>query len=333
MTAWQVIELAKKPAGYADHKPPYDFKHGWVPVSGAAQSAVTKERELPPLLKQKPAWQSQEAYDAQVANYFEKFPEGWKPDPAPDLEPPAPKEKPATKKPAARSTKTKGSSGGPTPKQQESLDSEPAKSIALRSELKDEYRSATSSRGVSNEESMAIEEWQNGTDPSTGEETYVELNDFLRHGKLPVADFDDDEEYDPDDDFDDDDAFSGGGNFIDRDFLENMDRKLRSALSKTKTTRAMTLFRGLRDGRPPLAVGDTITDKGYSSLTYDPSIARGFTEAGGPESKILVIQAPKGSPLLQVPDDFELELLAGPETPFRITKIEGIYVHVELMIK
>jgi hypothetical protein len=309
MTAWRVIELAKKPAGYADHKPPYDFKHGWVPVSGAAQSAVTKERELPPLLKQKPAWQSQEAYDAQVANYFDKFPEGWKPDPASDPEPPVPK--PKAKKPAARRTPKRK---GPVDAKESAMQlrartgSTSAQRKDASLELVPEWESATVEKDLSPDEAWAKEEWFGGED-DYGNETYVALNDYKRNGING--------------------QFAQGW---DQDHLDEIDQHLTSALPKSKTTRDMVLYRGLRDGRPPLSVGDTIQDPGWQSLTYSYDVSRGFARLDGNASKakILIISVPKGSNLLNIKDPIELELLAGPNTPMKVTKIDGEHVYVEM---
>lgn len=309
MTAWRVIELAK-PAGYADHKPPYDFKHGWVPISGSAKKAVTKERKLPPALREKPGWMGQDEYDAKVANYFDKFPEGWK-EPEPVVVPDPPK-KPRAKKPAVKRVPKRT---GPVNAKESDLQLK-AREAATKDEqsaasnaLIGEWESATAEKDLTPDEAWAKEEWFGGED-DYGNETYVALNDFKRNGPNGQH-----------------------AKGWDLEHLEEIDQHLTSALPKSKTTRDLVVYRGLRDGRPPLSVGDKIQDPGWQSLTYDYNVSRNFArlnEGDSSKSKILIISVPKGSNLLNIKDPIEQELLAGPNTPMTVTKIDGQHVYVEM---
>jgi hypothetical protein len=329
------VQLAR-PAGFADHKPPYDFKHGWVPVSGAAAAKVKAdkpaERQLPPALRTKPAWKSQEDHDAAVDAYFKAYPEGWKdPHAAPDkaetpLDDPEPPKKVSRSSGAKRAGRT-AMPAATSKRQREALKDEDYDQDRLTAE----WESSIKQGDLDSDEQEAIHQWQNGytevpigDDPDEVSETglYLVLNDMLRDGG----------------------KYDLGA--LDEDDLENLDlmnNHLRSALDKSEVTKDTTVFRGVSQ-LPDVKVGDTFQDPGWQAATYNPNTAKGFLGGGevgaGPTktSKTLVISLPKGSKALRVREreshervfGIKHEIVIGPDTPMVVTGIKGDQIFLEV---
>jgi hypothetical protein len=112
------------------------------------------------------------------------------------------------------------------------------------------------------------------------------------------------------------------------DELAQMDEDLQTALFKSKTTERMTVFRGVRDGQPPLKVGDTLIDKAWVSTSVSPELA--FQFGRGADGRIMVIDLPKGTHALRPNDPDELEVVVGPDTPMKVSRIEGNLLYMEL---
>lgn len=350
MTTWRVIELAK--AGYADHKPPYDFKHGWVPVSGAAKKAVPDtssgggkkvskpedvtdeiKAKLPPMLKQK-TWKHNTDQDwlNAVNDYMDRHPEGFgatsKPEP-----PEVPKKAP--QKPAVRKRKTAAKPATmPESTSQTQRDELNNPGPDRTDEFTKEWSSAASlSQPLDQDESEAVHQWQNGyteaffdedsededASPETG--LYQVLNDMKRGtGQYDLGMLDED----------------------DLNNLELMDQRIGSALAKSKLNRDVTLFRGVADMQD-VEVGDVLTDEGYQATTLNPSTASSFLGGGqlgagpGARSKVLVITARKGSHALPVREreahervfGIKHEMVLGPGS-LKVTGKSGSYVFVEV---
>lgn len=327
---WSVIELAgKKPAGYADHKPPYDFKHGWVPITGSAKVEVAKkERQLPPNLRTKPAWMSQEEHDAKVKRYFEAFPEGWQdPAAAPDVPESPTKTAPSRRKTPARvSPVVSGDMTGLSGTQSRALVTPDS---VDPDEFTPEWSSATRvSRKLTPDELEATHQWQNGYTEAFAESgqpevgLYEVINDMQRDGgKFDLGDLDEE----------------------DLDNLEQIRTSMASALAKSKTTRDVTVFRGVSN-LGNLEVGDTVTDPGWQATSYRPDIVADFMSGAQigakktKKSRMLVITVPKGKNALAVRERPEIErvfgikheIVLGPDTPMRVTKIDGDRVHLEV---
>lgn len=342
LSVWKPIELAGP--GYADHKPPYDFKHGWIPVSGAAKKATPDKDEpsedlYPPNLRTKPAWQKQEDWDTQRKRYLEAFPGGWpevqrqrEADEAAlrDSEPPKVVKKAATRAPRSSPAKGAGTAALPdsTSRAQRDAVGNPDHDPSA---LTKEWESAIKQPKLNEAEAEAVHQWQNGftevpmgddEDEATETGLYLVLNDMLR----------------------------GGGQYdlgaLDEEDLENLDLmndRLRSALDKSRTTRDITVFRGVSSfGR--VKVGDVVTDAGWQATSYDPNIASAFL--GGGEvgakakrgSKTLVIRMPRGSKALRVREreqqekvfGLKYEVVIGPDTPMKVTGVKGNQIFLEV---
>lgn len=350
MTTWRVIELAKKPAGYADHKPPYDFKHGWVPVTGAAKTEVAKSKKLaspsditdeikaklPPMLRQK-TWQHKDEQDwlDRVNRYREEHPEGFgaapkAPDtPLADTTPPVPAKRAPRK--ATGGTKGKTSLPASVSETQRLALTDPEYDS---SRLTPEWESAVRQGKLDADESEAIHQWQNGfTEVPMGDDEdevsetglYLVLNDMLRNGgQYDLGALDDE----------------------DLENLDLMNERLRSALDKSEVTRDTTVFRGVSSWGDA-KVGDVVTDSGWQAASYDPSIAEGFLGGAtlgakaGKGSKMLVITLPKGSKALRVREraaqekvfGIKHEVAIGPDTPLRLTGIKGNQVFLEVQLE
>lgn len=323
-------------AGYADHKPPYDFKHGWVPITGKAATAVAKkERQLPPNLRTKPAWKSDEEHNAAVERYFKSFPEGWKdPSAAPDG-PLADTTPPAVAQPAKKAARpSRGKSGGKTGSPDTATEAQRAAAADPDYDsdgLTGEWEKTFKQGKLSDDESEAVHQWQNGftevqmgDDENEAAETglYLVLNDMLREGG----------QYDL--------------GALDEDDLQNLDLmndQLRSALDKSEVTRDTTVYRGVSQFGD-VEVGDVVTDRGWQATSYNPQIAEAFLGGGSlgaeatKDSRTLVIRMPKGSKALRVRERAEHErvfgikheVVIGPDTPMRVTGKTDTHVYMEV---
>lgn len=83
------------------------------------------------------------------------------------------------------------------------------------------------------------------------------------------------------------------------------------AMSQTRTTRDVVVFRGVKEGGlPPLRVGDELVDRGFISTSMDPGEAEGFSY--NKLGTVLQVVVPKGTPALRGnPDEHELILRPG----------------------
>lgn len=86
---------------------------------------------------------------------------------------------------------------------------------------------------------------------------------------------------------------------------------LHAAMSQTRTSRDMVVFRGIRAGAiPPLQIGDEITDDAFISTSVDPGEAQDFSYTS--DGTVLEVSVPKGTPALRgEPDEHELILKPG----------------------
>lgn len=319
MTTWRVIELAK--AGYADYKPPYDFKHGWIPVSGAAKKAVPdaassggKKRvskpedvtdeikaKLPPMLKQK-TWQHNTEQDwlNAVNDYMGKHPEGFG----------------APSKPRQK-VKVEAGADGLTESQRHALElagqgKDPVDApSSVGSTLMREWTDSVKVKGeLTEDEDDAVARYQWGEpEYGFGSSIYEELNDYKRNG-------------------------SKGRSDDSLDELDSVHEGMLTAVSKSRTATPVTVFRGLRDGQPPVKVGDTLTDRAWVSTTFDPFIAHTFAKLGeggldNLNNKVQVISLPKGHPALRALSGEEMELTLPPDTPLRVVREDGRYQYLE----
>lgn len=244
-------------SGYADHKPPYDFKHGWIPVSSEAQKA-----------------------------HKDKAPAG-------------------TPEPTGAASHLSAISANQTKalKFREEGVSGNERFQFAESKLLPERATSVKTKPLDTDEESAISDYQWGKSEISYLDTFHLLNGKLR-GSEHV-------QIHPDEAGD----------------LDLVHRHLLSALSKSKTTRAITVFRGLKDGKPPLKVGDTVTDEAWVSTSYDPDMAQGFAQSSG---KVMVIELPKGTNAILTESDEELEILLGPGVPMRVVREDGRYLHMEL---
>jgi hypothetical protein len=349
MAQWQVIELSH-PAGYADRKPPYDFKHGWVPITGEAKAAVVPKVENPEDLSKLTPQQLEKI--PKIQRYGPSKAQGtslerWreivntslaKPDESPTA-PKTPEPPPVPTKAAPRRRKTPVR---PSPVHEDKpMGLSGTQSRALASpghedteELTKEWSSATAlGDPLDDDESEAVHQWQNGYtealfDENAGEDApaetglYLLLNDMLAgSGKYDLGALDED----------------------DLANLDLMNERLHSALAKSKTSRDVTLFRGISD-MPDVQTGDVITDARWQATSYNPSTASAFLGGGtlgakaGPRSKMLVISVPKGKNALAVRErashekvfGTKHEVVLGPNTPMKVTGQDGQHIYLEV---
>lgn len=338
---WRAIELAK-PAGYADHKPPYDFKHGWVPITGTAKVATTPKIEnpedldklTPEQLEKIPRLQRHGPSKAQGTS-LERWREIVNTSLAKSDEPSTAPEAPAlptktapsrSKTPALAPPVAAGDTTGLSGTQSRSL-ADP--DSVEPDEFTAEWSSATrSSQKLTPEELEATHQWQNGYTEAFAESgtpevgLYEVINDMQRNGgRFDLGELDDED-------------------------LENLDRmreSMASALAKSKTTRDVTVFRGVSN-LGNVQVGDTVTDPGWQATSYRPDIAQGFMSGAQlgakktKKSRMLVITVPKGKNALAVRERKDIEkvfgikheIVLGPDTPMRITKIDGDRIYLEV---
>jgi hypothetical protein len=84
------------------------------------------------------------------------------------------------------------------------------------------------------------------------------------------------------------------------------------------------VYRGLKDTRLELNVGDVFHDKGFVSTSASEQIAYNATDRSG-KGTLFRIVAPKGSQMLSVPSvgggRYEEEMILAPGTQFRVSKV------------
>lgn len=343
MTEWQVIELV------GDRKPPYDWKHGWIPVSAKAKAIAKarKEAGLAPgpdmpsaqsvakaksatAVKDKPSSGGKLTVDqaladparlppalrnpnlhkrhpgghrGAIADYLEKNPDGF-----------ATPSKPATKdpgykaKPVAAKTEDADSLRHMSPHQttlwEEVGGKDPgAGGVDAAIGAKKEWEGLDDAGELTPEQEEALEHWQFGEDEDSGLQFYQLLNQMKRSGKdLSHLDTDID--------------------------LGELDQAMESRLAHSKAARDVTLFRGIHHA-DDLQVGDSLLDPGWAATSYNPGVADSFSKSAN--GKMLVIHAPKGTPLIRLGDDMEeYEVLFGPNTPMRVTRVDGNRIHVRI---
>jgi hypothetical protein len=125
---------------------------------------------------------------------------------------------------------------------------------------------------------------------------------------------------------------------------EQADR-LSAAIQRHKLKKPTTVFRGfVANKNSMLLPGDVISDDGFSSTSYDPAVARYFSEFAGNHDKlksvVLEIDLPAGTSALVVNTngldlDYEQsELILDSGQPFRILEVsdDGEYVRAEAIV-
>lgn len=109
-------------------------------------------------------------------------------------------------------------------------------------------------------------------------------------------------------------------------------RALDTALARAKTSRAITVHRGVKAGTPwdNIKVGETIREPGFLSTSINPQTAQNFQ--GG---AIIEVRLPKGysggAYVNRIPDvkHPEYEFLIRPGSPFRVVERTGSRIVVE----
>lgn len=304
---WRVIELV------GDHKPPYDWKHGWIPVSPQAKkiAAARKAAGLPPggtMPKAKAAPKADAGLsdddllntgEADTAKLSDADFGRWL-----DLQ---------------RANPTKKSKKKAAPKKAKAA----AKKTPAQVPTDADWSGSVETDGLSAEETQALNTWQIGhfiDDERTDTEGnaaavgyYSVINAMARGADLPSQ---------PDDD--------------DLEAMDDMVAGMESALAKSRLTKRTVLYRGVTD-LPDVAVGDTIEDSGWPATSLDAQMARDFANPelnpyGNPgESKVMVITAPAGHPALLIDTSVQREIVLGPGVPMRVTRIDGDEVHLEVV--
>jgi hypothetical protein len=334
MADWRIIE--DNAVELVNGHPPYQWKHGWIPITPDAHAIKAKKKSgsAGVAVKDKPSKVNLEAKKAadlvdegeftpdqlQSLPNSLKFrlpqedPHEWRTKIRKHLE--ANPVKAAPDKPKASSVST----GGPDSLQHMS-DSQRVlwdeangrgsdDTVTAAQRVTSEWEDLDSAPEPTPEELEAMEYWQFGQDEDTGEMFYRLLNRMKREGDGDLSA--------PDTDVD----------------LGELDQALQSRLSKSKTKRSLTLFRGIQHvpERGQFQVGDTITDPGWAATSYNPVTANSFRQAAF--GKMLVIHAPKGTPVVRLSDEMqEWEVLLGPDTPMRVTRIDGDEIHVRVEAK
>jgi len=349
---WHVVELA-------NGHPPYQWRHGWVPLTPDAEAIKAKQKSgsAKDGAAAKPATpriEEPEDLEKLTPEQLAKVPRGYRHGPLkaaghtkeqwrdlvntalakPD-EPAAPSAPPVAAPPVkvVRKPRAKAAPGpGISPVQQKALDNP---DTFDQDELTPEWASATNKPRLTKDEAEAAHLWQNGYTTAMSEDEddegvaagdvglYKILNAQLRGtGEYDGLDLDEEE----------------------WDQVEQIRTGLESALAKSRTTRDVTVFRGVSN-LGDVTAGDTIKDEGWQSTSMNPDLAASFMSGDivGAKRKstarLLVISVPKGTNALAVREKPENEkyfgikheIVLGPNTPLRVTKIEGDRVYAEVV--
>jgi hypothetical protein len=339
---WSVVELAGKPAGYADHKPPYDFKHGWKPISGAAAKAVAPKVEEPEDLEKLTPEQLNKIprmHRLGPSKAMGHSKEQWRGIVNEALAKPDEPATPHVPEPVApvkvmRKSRTKVEAPGPgiSPTQQKALDNP---DTFDQDELTPEWASATTKPRLTKRETEATHLWQNGYTTALSEEEDSEGVAAGDVGLYKILNA----------------QLRGSGEYDGLDLpeeewaqVEQMRTGMESALAKSRTTRDVTVFRGVSN-LGNVAAGDTIRDAGWQATSMNPGLAASFMSGDivgakrKSSARMLVISVPKGTNALAVREKPENEkyfgikheIVLGPDTPLRVTKIEGDRVYAEVV--
>jgi broad specificity phosphatase PhoE/2'-5' RNA ligase len=96
-------------------------------------------------------------------------------------------------------------------------------------------------------------------------------------------------------------------------------------LTHTELPRDITTFRCMEGSRSSsLEVGSVLTDKGFVSSSVGAKQAGNFIPIEKGEGTLVHISAPKGSPALVIPNDYEGEVLFPPGSSFHVTAIHSV---------
>lgn len=112
--------------------------------------------------------------------------------------------------------------------------------------------------------------------------------------------------------------------------------KLDEAISRATLTQDVTTYRGVGGdfGRQlqNAKIGDSFVDKGYVSTAAQKEYAQRFVDKAPSNGTMLHVRIPAGRSAAPVPSNYaeESEMLIGRGSSFRITKIDGNNVHVEM---
>lgn len=291
------------------------------PKGTSYEAAIKSDSLLPPALRNPNLHGGEENHRKAVAAYLEKNPGGWKAAQATqsahvaETKAARPSKKPAKAKPKtapkSASTADANSLRHMTPHQavlwEEANGNDPgARGVDAALGIRGEWEKADSAPKPDEELNEAMEVWQFGADEGSGMEFYQLLNQARRSGKP--------------------DALDRMTEELDLDTsLAGLDEVMQRRLAESRASRDLTLFRGIQHGGE-FGVGDVLTDPGWAATSYNPTVANMFNQAAN--GKTLVVHAPKGTPILRVPDPMEHEILFGPDTPMRVTRVNGNEIHV-----
>lgn len=328
---WQVVELAQR--GKVQH-----WRHGWIPITPEAKAIVAeRQKKAAARLKAKQVRGGSPAAAPKKGKYDHVK---WVDDLSPedrqrlpnDLKFPLPHMRDSGPRQWAPQAiqELKRQDALAVPKTEALKPAAMVKPAIDPKKLTAEWKSATRSRPRTAAEEDAVHNWQNGymvlgnDEEFDGAETgmYQLLNDTLRGSGQHDLSLVDAEGLDE---------------------LDTMNDHLTAALAKSKTTRDVTVYRGV-SGLGQVEVGDVLTDPGWQATSLNPDVANDFLGGGiagakgTGDSRIMVITIPKGKNALAVreKDQFEKltgmkhEIVLGPGSPLRVVKTEGNRVYLEM---